>query len=195
MRKSVEADEKSKRLKSAACSARSNGAISSSDPDATRKLKERIASIEQNRAEMKEINKGYRKAEDKTAFLIEAVGEKDALTIVKHMNLGFTPDKVPFAPYSFSNMSGNLNRLKRRLKHIEALDATAPTEDITGNGYFITFPADPRGVEIHFDSKPDVEIRSVVKQCGFRWSRAQGIWWAKDSNRAREVVSALKQAA
>jgi hypothetical protein len=36
-----------------------------------------------------------------------------------------------------------------------------------------------QGIEIKFDNKPGPDTLEALKQHGFRWSRFQGLWWAK----------------
>jgi len=41
------------------------------------------------------------------------------------------------------------------------------------------YNSDKDGIEIQFSEKPDDETRSSLKREGFRWSRRQGLWWAR----------------
>lgn len=40
---------------------------------------------------------------------------------------------------------------------------------------------DKRGIEIAFDAKPDEATRTALKASGFRWSKAGGYWYAKQT--------------
>lgn len=46
-----------------------------------------------------------------------------------------------------------------------------------------------RGIQISFDGKPSEEIRAKLKRAGFRWSRNQGIWYAKGVNGYAQVIA------
>ena len=44
------------------------------------------------------------------------------------------------------------------------------------------------GIELKFDGKPSAEVRENLKAHGFRWSRYQEIWYAKDTADRREFI-------
>ena len=48
------------------------------------------------------------------------------------------------------------------------------------------------GIECSFAGKPSESVRSKLKAAGFRFSGKQGLWYAKDSDKAREAVQSLK---
>lgn len=110
--------------------------IFSDDPDAPERLRERIATLETERERAKAINKQIKKGAGWEARLAEAgitLNDKekaDLLTIAR-----FTPyhcDKktgLPIFPgYHFSNLGGNIRRLKERLAQVEARTVSVESE-------------------------------------------------------------------
>lgn len=55
-----------------------------------------------------------------------------------------------------------------------------------GSSVTVTENAAKNGVEIRFGSKPDSATLEALKQAGFRWSRFQGLWYAR---RTPEVLA------
>lgn len=47
------------------------------------------------------------------------------------------------------------------------------------------------GIEITFESKPADDIRSTLKENGFRWHRAKGLWYAKQNAQRLELAEIL----
>lgn len=48
------------------------------------------------------------------------------------------------------------------------------------------------GIECSFDGKPSESVRNKLKAAGFRFSGKQGLWYAKDTDKTRSVMAALK---
>lgn len=47
------------------------------------------------------------------------------------------------------------------------------------------------GIEITFDEKPDEAVRAQMKANGFRWSRHQGLWYARNSAERLKFAESL----
>lgn len=47
------------------------------------------------------------------------------------------------------------------------------------------------GIEITFESKPAEDIRSTLKENGFRWHKAKGLWYAKQNAQRLELAEIL----
>lgn len=79
-------------------------AIYSDDPDAIERLRERIAELETKRSEIKTSNAAYRKEHPEIKGL--TVWQKNQV--------------MPHASWELENLSGNINRQKKRLAQLEA---------------------------------------------------------------------------
>ena len=51
------------------------------------------------------------------------------------------------------------------------------------------------GIELTFDGKPGEQVRAALKENGFRWHRARGIWYATHSAARLELAQRLAAAA
>lgn len=49
------------------------------------------------------------------------------------------------------------------------------------------------GIEIRFDSKPAADVLDAIKAAGYRWSRAQRLWWSKQSAQALAVAQSIAE--
>ena len=79
-------------------------AIYSDDPDAIPRLRDKIAALEIRRDERKAANDLYRKAHRAELAALTPYGRSQA---------------VPFPPYSITNLTGNIGRLRARLAYLE----------------------------------------------------------------------------
>jgi len=177
MDKSCSLSAKAEYLQQKAASVGSGG-ISSDDPEAVVKLKEKLSGMEQQREKMKSINKIVRskpkniETPEKTKLLM-AMGINLAAT----ENL-FLPDfcgRIGIAAYQLTNLGANIRSTKKR---IESLSAKSELESykIPFDGGSIEVNYEENRVQIFHDEKPSVEIRSELKHNGFRWSRYNGCW-------------------
>ena len=80
-----------------------------------------------------------------------------------------------------------------KVKPLSKAEPTPPTDN-GGNGVTITHNEAKGGIEIRFPAIPSEKIRSLCKECGFRWSKFSKCWWAKMSDRtlaaAEQIVAA-----
>lgn len=184
MRKSCEAADKAKYYERRAEFAEANNAISSDDPDALSKLKEKLASLEFNQKLMKDINKAIRKAkthEDRVKALQE-IGIKDALIVQL-----LTPEYGRFIgvpSYKMTNNNANIRTVKQRIERLERIEGLPDEEKQIGN-VKIVFAASENRVQMFFPGKPSEEIRTELKRSGFRWAPTVGAWMAFYSNHAK----------
>mgnify|MGYP005804714813 CR=1 FL=1 len=47
------------------------------------------------------------------------------------------------------------------------------------------------GVEIRFESKPAADVLEAIKAAGYRWSRAQRLWWARQTEKTLSVAKQI----
>lgn len=52
----------------------------------------------------------------------------------------------------------------------------------------VKFNEDKNGIELYFDSKPNAELLEKIKSNGFRWSKYQKMWYAKDNQERRSFL-------
>jgi len=83
-------------------------------------------------------------------------------------------DRAPFT-YQLSNNSGNTKRMKDRLKTLEH-QAGKTTQSHNIGDIEIVENVEANRVQILFPDIPSPEIRTKLKQNGFRWSRTNMAW-------------------
>jgi len=196
MRKSIEEDKKAEYYEN---KAENYGEykISSDDPEAIQKLKEKLKNMEAAREEMEAINKEYKRYK----------GNIDSMNISDELKITLREDKAfqkkwggrsttrIIGPFKLSNLGVNIRRIKQRIEELEKKKNDITTEEIINNIRIVDNVEDNR-VQIFFNGKPADEIRKNLKSSGFRWSPRNGCWQAYRGHhylrRAKEMVFSIK---
>lgn len=188
--KAVEEWEKSHYWKDRAKAAENNRAIYSDDPKATIKLREKIQKAEELQTIMKKANQIIRS---------KPKNERTEEKIKKLMELGlkmftaekfFTPDfmgQIGFADYKLTNNNANIRRMKQRLADLEKVKQNE-TIEVEHNSFKVIENVEENRIQIIFPGKPSYEIRTILKENGFRWAPSQGIWQRHLNNSGRWAV-------
>ncbi len=152
-----------------------HGGISSDDPDALQKLRARLEKMERSQALMKVANQAIRrhKTDEARIAALVALGftEAQAQELVKPDYIG----RVGYAPFTLSNHSANMCRVKECIAGLEHA-ATRQHKEEQAEGY--TYREDPEEnrVMFIFDGKPAENVRQLLKSHGFKWSPTRGAW-------------------
>lgn len=178
MRKGVAALEESERLESRARAAESNSAISSDDPQALVKLREKLAAEEASRDEMKRLNAIHRKGGWEA--VANEVGAERAERLRRTAR--YTADDRPHPPYALTNIGANIRRIKRRIAELEE-QAARPEREPENYGDLVVREEDNR-VQIVFPAKPPEAVRLELRSNGFRFAPSVGAWQRHASDRA-----------
>lgn len=173
-----------------AASAESNNSISSDDPEATTKLKEKIANAEESQQKMRDFNKCLRKKDN--AGMLALVGSQAMVDVLSKPDFC---NRVGFADYQLINNNGNIRRMKQRLALLERHSSDTTTETTKGDITIIE-NVDINRIQILFPGKPSEDIRHRLKARGFRWSPTEGAWQRQRSNgatyEAHQIVDSLQ---
>jgi hypothetical protein len=175
IRKSIEADEKAKHYTSRVAHAESNRDISSDDPQAIEKLKEKIKALEEAQEMMKKVNSIHAKFLKNPAILETADLSDKMKEIIQNYKPGYSWEKHPFAPFQISNNNANITRNKKRLAELERQSQETTTE-IEENGIKIIDNVEDNRVQIFFPGIPSEAIRTHLKSRGFHWSKFNDCW-------------------
>jgi len=170
MRKSIELDSKADYYEQRAKAIENNHSIFSDDPEATTKLSDRIAKLEQRQELMKAANKLVKKNDREG---LSELGFDD-----KVIDSLFKPDcfgNLGFASYAITNNGANIRRLKQRMAELEKLSARQSSDTVV-NDVTISANIEANRVQIFFPGKPDEEVRKELKANGFRWAPSEGAW-------------------
>ncbi len=171
MRKSIQAEEKAAYYADKAHTIENNTAISSDDPEALNKLKQKLDRLTKKQELMKAANKVL-KSKATSIIKVEAVqqlgvSEKSAITFID-TNEGFETWKI-------SNNSAEIRRIKKRIEKLEAI-AKLTTQEITINKVLLVQNIEDNRIQIFFPAKPNQETREKLKSFGFKWSPKVGAW-------------------
>lgn len=143
------------------------GGISSDDPEAVNKLKEKLESLKRSHEWMKNVNAVIRKgkAPDTQIPALVALGmtEAQAAELLKPDFCG----RIGFAPYSLQNSNANIRRVEQRIRELERAARNVTTEREC-DGYTYREDADENRVMFLFDGKPNAAIRAILKSHGFK---------------------------
>jgi hypothetical protein len=156
--------------------------VSSDDPQAVTKLREKLAALEAEQAQMKAANAAWRKLGrpgiDRAgdwAAVANMAGLTAALleAIINRIKIApYSPE--PFPAYALHNNSANMRRVQQRIEELERR-STESRERRVGDVRVIEDAEDNRLLLI-FPGKPAVEIRALLKRNGFKWSPSRGAW-------------------
>ncbi len=111
MDKSVEVGQKADYYRSKAEAAEKNAAISSDDPEAVKKLKDKLQKLEDFQNRMKKVNAYYRKNGTMKGF--ENLSDEKAAEIDEAVKNDYSWITAPYAPFQLSNNNAEINGLKK----------------------------------------------------------------------------------
>jgi hypothetical protein len=209
MGRGVEAAKRAEELARRAESVGSAG-ISSDDPDAVDKLREKLEGLKARQENMKAANKivrafykaGVRDPDSGelwtryVAKMTEAgLGDPESLASIKPDFCG----RIGFPDYALQNNNANIRRvegriaeLAQRAKVVAALEAegAAPVEVAIGAARIVENVAANR-LQVFFPGKPAAEVRTQLKRGGFRWAPSEGAWQRHLSSGARYAAEQI----
>ena len=163
--------------------------IQSDDPNADEKIENKIASLEKQRDEMKAINKLIRKyfkngspeispnnlVEFKNILRTEfKMSEKQ---IVHLMEPNYAGKIAGFEKWQLQNLGANINRYKKRITEVEKTNSKSIDHKFE-NGIRVII-SDDQKICIYFGFKPSEEIRTLLKEKAFKFSRNRDNAWVR----------------
>lgn len=194
MRRSIAEDKRAGEL-AARADAVGTGGISSDDPDAVAKLREKLAGLENDQKRMKAGNALVRARLRKSKPIGEAeyLERMAALDIPAKAALGLLDadfaGRVGFPSYALSNNNAEIRRVTLRIKALAAKDFDAPAKkrvvQTDAGEVEIIENFEENRLQLVFDGKPDADVRAALKSCGFRWAPSVKAWQRQLNNGAR----------
>ena len=75
-------------------------------------------------------------------------------------------------------------------KKQEPVATATEQKEVVNNNVDVTvkFNEDKNGIELYFDNRPNAERLTQLKTNGFRWSKFQKMWYAKDNEERRNFL-------
>lgn len=182
--KAMESSSKAKYYEEKAAIAESNTAISSDDPQALTKLREKLDAMVELQDLMKAANKVIKSkklTDDEKVQKLADHNIKDA-----HARKLLLPDfagRIGFPQYRLTNNNQNMARVKERIQKLEKLEKMESREEVINGVRIYTNVAENR-VQMFFPGKPEEITRKALKGNGFRWSPSESAWQRQISNSA-----------
>lgn len=190
MANSVAESDKADYYAQKAEAAENNNAISSDDPDAIEKLKDKLAALTNTQEEMKKANAYYRKHSTMKGYA--DISDDRAAEMDEKIKNGYSWNQQPYASYLLQNNNQNMSRIKKR---IEALERNSNISDEDGwefDGGRVEMNTEYNRIQIFFDGKPDEEIRCELKGHGFRWAPSVKAWQRQINGNGLFALKQLK---
>lgn len=189
MRKACDLRDQAAEASHRALAASLNTSISSDDPDAVRKLREKLEGLARDQARFKTVNAAIRRKD--TAAGDRALAE-----------LGCTPEQIAklrtpdfcgrigIPDYVLSNNNGNMRRIRERIEQLERARERQgrPDRRIEAIGCTVRDNVEANRLQLEFDSRPNKEIVEALKRNGFRWAPSEQAWQRQRNNAAEHAV-------
>lgn len=206
MERGIEASDRAKDLARRAASVGGAG-ISSDDPDAPAKLREKLAGLERAQLQMKQANAAIRKhakdGHDAQVAALKQLGFSDC-----HAGKLLVADfcgRIGFPDYALTNNNANIRRVKQRLAEVERMaeraQAAADAEPVDEQHGAVTVRrnVEANRLQLIFPGKPTADVREALKRHGFRWAPTESAWQRQLTGSAEfaagQVLAILKKAA
>lgn len=159
--------------------------IYSDDENAIEALEAKIAGLEAERKQRRDLNRHYRKAKNaKTDKARKAAVAELATMGVTFERLEEQIDKSPsydrkqpFPSNSLSNLGGRISAAKKRLEHVKVMQERTANADAAGGVAYERSP-DSEYVSVTFAEKPARDVLDALRAAGFYWSG--GSWHGKN---------------
>lgn len=178
-----------------------NRAISSDDPDAIKKLKAKLACLEESQARMKAVNATIRKLQKQGLTGEAATTALMAQTGMNHddahslLNPKWGGQRVGYQGYELTNNNATIRNTKQRIQELQrqwetvAQDGGNREQAYPELGLTVVHNHTINRLQLKFDGKPEANVRSILKGRGFKWSRLETAW-QRQLNRAAEMAAA-----
>lgn len=149
------------------------GGISADDPEAVRKLKAKLAGLEQEQERMKAVNAYYRKHRtlDGCPQLTPVEAEQRKAAMARN----WRADPKPYESYLLTNNNANIRQTKKRIEKLSAKKETE-FEGWAFEGGEVKMDVQSNRLQVFFHEKPDRDTCSAMRHGGFRWAPSVGAW-------------------
>lgn len=153
------------------------GAVDLADPHAREMLTEQLQKLQHTLDTGKAMNAHFRKHKTMQGF--PELSDEAAHKMDEAITAAPAFAQKPFPDYELTSLRGKIKRTQARLDELTARAAKqedGPAESTKFDGGEIVRNLEADRLQIIFDDKPDEELRTALKQNGFRWSPKYGAW-------------------
>lgn len=191
-KKSFEAQKKADELSARAAAAEDNTAISSDDPEAVTKLREKLAGLEEQQKRMKTVNAAHKKFLKNPASLEKSGLDGNAKELIMRYEPRYSWEPHPFPPYAITNNGAEIRRCKQRIEQLLEAAKHDDKEYMLGE-IRVHENVEENRLQLFFPSKPSEEIRSLLKSSGFHWSDFNKAWQRQLNNASRWTLESIRE--
>ena len=158
------------------------------DPIAAEQLlvAQRSADLEKMKAANKILRSKKLSEQDKIDQMLIHFGWKEATT--KKMLVGDFHG-VGYAAYQLTNCRNRLKHSELRLAELQRRATTEAKEVEREDGITVVENAAENRLQVFFPGKPEAEVRTKLKQNGFRWSPTNGCWQSYLNSNAKSKLN------
>lgn len=151
--------------------------ISSDDPDALQKLRDKLDALKWKQEQFKLINNAYRQFKKKGAAALEMIeGLTDkSRTLIANWTPQYSFEKAPILPWMLSNLNAQIKTVEGRIAKMEAMEGKEDAE-YTINAVRIVESVTDNRIQMFFDGKPAPDTIAELKSNGFKWAPSVGAW-------------------
>lgn len=147
--------------------------ISSDDPNALEKLRQKLESLQNKQEYMKRANAYYKKHQTMRGF--EDMDDAAAAEMDSYIQMNYYGYK-PFPSFRLENNNANIRRIKERIAELEKRDSAAFGESWAFPGGSVVMNTAENRIQVLFDEKPDEDTRKDLKSNGFKWAPSKNAW-------------------
>lgn len=165
------------------------GGISADDPDAVKKLQDKLANLQESQETMKAVNAYYRK--HKTLDGCPDLSPQTIEKLKADMAQGWHLEDKPFASWALSNNSAEIRRVKARIESLTRKEQT-PFVGWEFDGGKVEINREENRLQVFFEGKPDPDTRAEMKDGGFRWAPSAGAWQRQLTDNAFRAADSIK---
>ena len=189
--KAHEASEKAAYYESKAESVGRAG-ISSDDPDAIKKLQDKLDKLKNLQERMKEANKAIRmKDTAKGNEKLKEMGYSDS--DIAALREGDFAGRIGYPAYALQNNGANIRRIEQRIETLKKEAERAAEGPIEEKTDLYKYREEDNRCQFIFDGKPSEEIRAVLKGNSFKWSPSRGAWVRQATINGRYAADRVKK--
>ncbi len=102
-----------------------------------------------------------------------------------------TGDFRDYSPSLFNDLFGGCNYVFERREIAPESKTESTQEPVQLDDVQVTHNEEKNGIEVKFPAKPSSDILDALRNMGFRWSRFNGVWWARYNPQLWEQVVTL----
>lgn len=175
---------------------KASSVITSGEPETLQKLRQKLAALEAEQAQMVAVNKAIRTVKNDRPALVERLAELGLSRALIDELLTPYYGSIGYQPFRLSNNNAEIRRVKGRIEaelqyQQKAQAATPEQSGFKFDGGRVELNYDDNRFQIIYDGKPNEATRNTLKRNGFRWAPSAGAWQRQLSSLSQNAQAYL----